>query len=114
MNALSSVAASGMLHATTMLRASASNVANVLSDGYQARRVAAVSAAGGGVSSVVSLDTTPGARVVDSAGESRELSNVDLARELVSARAAEFIYAANAAVIRTADEAVGTLLDHRA
>ncbi len=107
-------AVSGMRHAANMLQASASNVANLMSDGYQARRVTGETAPGGGVRSVVSVSTQAGAAWYDSAtGELLQRSNTELETELVTQSAAAFMYAANAAVIRAEDEMYATLLDRQ-
>ncbi len=107
-----------MRFASTSLAAQASNIANLLTDGYRARKVSGVTSVGGGVSASVSVDLTPGAQVsgLDEAGalETRELSNVNLEDEVIGARVSAFIYAANAAVIYRADAAAGTLLDRMA
>jgi len=102
MRAVESIAASGMRLASTSLAVHASNTANLLSEGYQSRRVSAVTATGGGVSAIVSQDSTP------------TPSTVNLEDELVGARLSVFMYAANAAVLYAVDAVAGTLLDREA
>jgi flagellar basal body rod protein FlgC len=106
MSSISSVAASGMQVASTFMQVSASNTANLLTDGYQARRVVATSSSDGSVGTRTSRDQTPGARVGD-----RALSNVDPAREIVDLKTSSFVYSANAAVIRQDNERTRSLID---
>ena len=114
MSSIPAVGVSGLQYASTLLHATAANVANVQTDGYQARRVTGVEAPSGGVEARVRIDGTPGVTTVDSTGDTTVRSNVDLDREMVDARAAVHIYAANAAVIRRYDDAVGFVLKNLA
>ena len=110
----STISLSGMSHASTLLSATANNGANLVSEGYQAKRVAATDVAGGGVRSQMSVDTTPGPILLSQEGTFSQASNVDLERETVSLLTSTHLYAANLAVLRAEDEAVGTLLDQKA
>ena len=118
MSPVTSIAASGMRLASASMNAHASNIANLMTEGYQARKVSGVTSVGGGVSASVSVDLTPGARVSDQnaagAPETRQLSNVNLEDEMIGARLSAFMYAANAAVIYSADAMAGTLLNRMA
>lgn len=89
------IAASGLAAAQAQFAATADNIANADTPGYQARRVDLVELSTGGVG--VAGITTGGS--VDLANES-----VDLIRE-------RMLYGANAAVLRTADQMLGTLLN---
>lgn len=115
MNSIDAIAASGMRLAGASLAAHASNTANLLSDGYKARKVSGETLVGGGVDVVVRRDETPGPTGYDSeSGASREFSNVNLEDQMIGARLSTFMYAANAAVIYAADAAAGTLLNRMA
>ena len=114
MSVVPSIAASGMRQGATMLVAAASGLANALSDDSGALEVSVQSLSGGGVRSVIRIETAPGVVVYDSfSGRARELSGVNLEHALVSQRIAVFTYAANAAVIRAESDATGSLLDRR-
>ncbi|HEX4794473.1 MAG TPA: flagellar basal body rod C-terminal domain-containing protein [Humisphaera sp.] len=102
------IAGSGMQAASSMLGATANNLANSDSPGYRATRVDMASLQGGGVTAGnVSQDRTPGPIQPDG----KEGSNVDPAREAINLTRAKVLYSANAAVYRMADRMTGTLLD---
>ena len=101
-------ALSGMNAAAAQMTMAASNVANMDSRGYKAGRVNLAADAGGGVRvDSVTRDPSPG--VTDDQGQ--EGSNVDPAEEVVEMALAKFSYAANAKVVRTVDDMMGTILD---
>jgi flagellar hook protein FlgE len=108
LNALFSTALSGLNAAGVILSTTASNVANLDSAGYKAAGVNLAERRGGGVD-VVSITRDPSTGALDDQGQ--ELSNVDLATEMVNLRKGALLYKANAAVIRVGDELTGTLLD---
>jgi flagellar basal-body rod protein FlgC len=115
MSSVSSVARSGLQFASSILEASALNVANLQTDGYRALRVQGVTTDAGGVRAVATRPDVPGVTVADSlTGAARELSNVRLEDEVISQVVSSFIYAANARVLQAEDEAVGTLLNRTA
>jgi flagellar hook-associated protein FlgK len=100
------IALSGLSAASAGLVAQASNVANQLSDGYQAKRVELEAEASGGVRiSGVSSDPTP-------AGPGT--SNVDLPTEAVQGMGFDFMYRANLKVLQTADELMKATFDMKA
>jgi flagellar basal-body rod protein FlgC len=102
------IALSGMQAAQTQLNVAANNIANADTPGYQSRRADLVELSTGGVGVAgMTSDTTPGAPQPDG----KTGSNVDLARELVNVRQAQTLYAANAMVVKTADQMTGSLLD---
>jgi flagellar basal-body rod protein FlgC len=102
------IALSGMNAAAAQMTIAASNVANMESRGYKAARVNLAEDAGGGVRvDSVTTDSSPGA--IDEEGQ--EGSNVDPAEEIVQMDLAKFSYAANARVVKTVDDMMGTLLD---
>jgi flagellar basal-body rod protein FlgC len=99
---------SGLNAADRMLNASASNVANMYSQGYKATRVNLKAADTGGVA-VESVTADPSRGAVDENGV--ELSNVDPATEVVNGILGKTLYTASAKLLRTADQMTGTLLD---
>ena len=101
---------SGLRAMGTRLDVASNNVANANTDGYKKRRVQMEEGINGGVTSRVTKTDTPGDRVQDQGGE-RELSNVDLAEEMVEAIATKAVYGANTRLIRTEDEMTGSVLD---
>ncbi len=102
------IALSGMQAAQTQLNATANNLANLSTPGYQAQRIDLVDISGGGVAvSGITRDTTPAG--IDSNG--KPASNVDLSSEMVNLTRAQLLYSANAAVIRVGQKMTGALLD---
>jgi len=110
-----SAAVSGLAYASSKVAASADNVANVNTAGYQAKDVrssaiatrqrAGTGYASGGVSSVVRTKPDP----TLSGG-----SNVDLASEFVKIIEATIAYKANAKVIAAGDALAKELVDIKA
>lgn len=92
----------------TRMASIAGNVANAQSTGY--KRTDAVfneADSGQGVKVTISRDNSPA--MVDDQGT--ELSNVDIARELIDTIPTEHGYSANVKTVKTMDEMIGTLLD---
>lgn len=133
MNAIVSIAASGLTAASRRLEVSARNVANALSDGplptadasvrakyptaYAPMRVDQVEAADGGTAAVISdiLPSTvptydPGAPYADSNGMMAS-PNVSLANEVVQQLVARYTFAMNAMVLRAYEQMMKSLLD---
>jgi flagellar basal-body rod protein FlgC len=108
-----SVALTGLSLQRRRIEATAANVANAATDGYQAIRVEAIAEEGGGVSAHIATTPDPGVIVLDENGEPRTLSNTNLASETVAQIAASNAFAANVAVIETADEMDEALLDEK-
>jgi flagellar basal-body rod protein FlgC len=104
-----SIAASGLNAAQTQLAVTANNVANVNTPGYQAQRVDLVDLSPNGVG--VGGITTDSSPVPADANGKPTGSNVDLAGQSVDLMREKTLYTANAAVIKTADQMLGTLLD---
>ncbi len=101
-----SSALSGLQAASSRRQAGGNNVANLLSDGYQATRVDLADQASGGVRvSRVSKDESPG----NPGG-----SNVDLAKEFTNSAVDGLLYNANLRVIQTEDERLKSTLDLKA
>jgi flagellar basal-body rod protein FlgC len=133
MNAILSIAASGMAAATRRLEVSASNVANALSDGpspsadaeirakypaaYAPLRVDQVETAGGGTTAVVGSVTPstvptydPSAPFADGQGMVAS-PNVNLASEAVQQLVARYTFVMNAVVARSYEQMMKSLLD---
>jgi flagellar hook-associated protein FlgK len=108
-NGIFSTARSGLNAASAIINTAASNIANLDSSGYKARRVNLSSAPDNGGVQVDSITADPTAGVPDDQGQ--ELSNVDLPTEIVNLKLGAILYNANAAVVRVADQMTGTLLD---
>ena len=100
----SGVSAGGLAASSYRLSATARNLANLNTEGYQAIHVSTTT---GGRADSVSFDPTPGP--IDADGV--EGSNVDLARESINLLREKHQYAMNAKVLKLGDELMGTLLD---
>ena len=98
MNVLST-ALSGVQSAQTRLNSSANNVANANTPGFRREEVVAQSQPEGGVSTQIQKADRPG---------------VNLEQEVVEQMSASFAYKANLQVMRTADRAMGSLLNEKA
>lgn len=96
MNAISSIALSGLQAAQTRLGSSAHNVANAMTPNFRRQVVAQQTAAHGGVTTTIQRSAV--------AGDA-------LAEDLVSMKLAQHLYTANLQVLRTQDQMLGTLLD---
>jgi len=99
MLALTSIAQSGLQAAQSRLGASAHNVANGQTQGFKRQMVQAQADAQGGVQVTLGRATAAGA---------------DMARDAVEQLSAKQDFAANLAVLKTADQVMGSLLDIRA
>ena len=99
MNALTSIAQSGLQAAQTRLGASANNVANGQTEGFKRQTVQATAQSQGGVVVTLSRAATEGS---------------DLTQDVVDQLSAKQSFAANLAVLKTADKMMGSLLDTRA
>lgn len=96
------------------MNASANNVANMYSDEYKKIRVINTEGQKDQVDVTITRIDTPGPLVEDplsEKGELKELSNTDLAEEMVNQITIEHGYAANAKVIKNYDETLGSLID---
>lgn len=99
MNALASIALSGMNAAQLRLGGSAHNIANALTPGFRRQVVVQQSVAEGGVSANVTRSPSAGAA---------------LAEDLVGQMSAGYQFVANLRVIQTQDRLLGALLDEEA
>ena len=111
---LAAIASSGMRLESQRLAQSAANTANVETPGYTARRIVAASRAGGGVSGTSVPTYGPRGLRVEGGGGVSEGSNTDLVEERVTQLSSVRAFQANVAVLRTADEVLGELVDLRA
>ena len=96
------------------VQVSANNVANSLSDDFKASRARNVEGKNGQVATVISKDESQGPMVENPTatdGSLKELSNTDIATEMVQQISAQRGFEANTKPIQTWDEAVGALLD---
>ncbi|MCK5164225.1 MAG: hypothetical protein KAQ72_10930 [Desulfobacula sp.] len=93
---------------------SANNVANAFSDDFKKSRAINTEGENGQVKTTITKINTPGPLVEDplsQTGELKELSNTDIAEELVNQIIAEQGFKANAKVIKTYEETIGSLVD---
>ena len=93
---------------------SANNVANVLSDDFKKSRAINTEGENGQVKVTITKIDTPGPLVEDplsETGELKELSNVDIVEELTNQIMIEHGFKANAKVIKSYEETIGTLID---
>lgn len=99
MNALNSIASSGLQAAQLRVGAAAHNVANLQTPQFQRQGVAQQARSGGGVAASVQSTGQVGTR---------------LEEDLVAQMSATYSFKANLQTLRTADQMLGTLLDVRA
>ena len=93
---------------------SANNVANAFSDNFKKSRAINSEGENNQVETTITKVNTPGPLVEDplsTTGELKELSNTDIAEELVNQISIEHGFKANAKVIKTYDETIGSLID---
>lgn len=96
------------------IQVSANNVANSLTDDFKASRALNAEAENGQVGTVISTDNSQGPLVEDplkSDGSLKELSNTDIAQEMVQQISAQRGFEANTKPIQAWDQTIGTLLD---
>ncbi len=99
---------------SNQIAVSANNVANALSDEFTSSRAHNVEARPRGVTTVISKDLRPGPLVEDplkNDGSVKELSNTEIAREMVQQITAQHGFDANAKTIQTSDDIMGTIID---
>lgn len=92
----------------------ANNVANLQSEGFKKSRTLLEEGSHGGVAAQIETVNTPGVVITEEDEQGtveRELSNVDLEREIPDTILAERGYQANLKTIETEDEMLGYLLD---
>jgi len=106
--------ASALQAFSNQMLVSSNNVANTLSDEFKADRAYNVEAKNGQVQTAIS-ETQNSAPLVEDPlkkdGSLKELSNTDIAEEMVVQIQAQKGFEANAKMIQAYDETTGTLLD---
>ena len=106
MASISSISLSGMQAAQTRLQASAHNIANAQTPGFQRQQVVqTANPESGGVTARVERET-------QAAAEGGDLGH--LAEDLVGGKMSLYSFAANLQVVKTGQEMLGTLFDERA
>ena len=113
MTGIYQTALSGLQVFGTKLQANGNNIANANTDGFKKTRVTNVSVALLGVAAQTDKISIPGTSVLQQSGPEMdlvELSNVDLATEIVDMGLNSNLYEANLKTIETAYEMAGTLL----
>ncbi len=106
--------ASALQAFSNQIAVSANNVANALSDDFNSSRAHNIGARPRGVATVISKDLRPGPLVEDplkNDGSLKELSNTDIAREMVQQMTALHGFDANAKTIQASDDIMGTIID---
>ncbi len=107
-------ALSGLQAFGTRLQSNSNNIANANTNGFKKTVVTNASAAPQGVKAHVNSSSTPGTSVfqeTNSGTELVELSNVDLATELVDMNQNSIMYKANLKTIESVNDMTGALLD---
>jgi flagellar hook-associated protein FlgK len=99
MNAVSSIALSGLQAAQTRIGSAAHNVANAVTPSFRRQLVAQQTAPNGGVTATIERAPLPGDA---------------LAEDLVALKLAQHLFTANLKVLRMHDQMLGTLLDVQA
>ena len=119
---ISSIALSALNTSFTTLRSTANNIANSSTPGFKQTRVNQVEATGGG-SRVSNITQSSGAPTLNHPGNTNsaeifsghlESSNVNLEQQLTQLIAAKHEVQANAKLIKTEDEMLGTLFKDKA
>ena len=99
----------------TKLSAGADNIANLNTDGYKRKRVELREDSLGNPAAVVSIDNHPGPTRLEPGPEGEleeiEMSNVDLASELVTNMTTGYAIRANLKSVATTDEILSETID---
>lgn len=100
----------------TQMNVTSNNIANVNTDGFKRSRTVLEEGLNSSVNPRVEKINTPGPLVQESteSGETRELSNVDLAQEITSTIPTQRGYEANLKMVQTKDEMLGKVIDMKA
>ena len=113
MTTMYQTALTGLQAFSTRLQANGNNIANANTDGFKRTRITNGAAPPSGVRTQAEKISTPGTAIPQQTGaesEMVELSNVDLATEIVDMGLNSTLYKANLKTIETANEMTGTLL----
>lgn len=106
-------ALTGLQAFSTKLQANGNNIANANTDGFKKTQITNAAVAPSGVKAQSQKISTQGISVLQQTGsgpEQVELSNVDLATEIVDLSLNSTMYKANLKTIETANDMTGTLL----
>ena len=98
----------------TKLKSNGNNIANANTDGFKKTRVTNTTVEPQGVKAQITRVSSPGTSVfqeTSSGEEPVELSNVDLATELVDMNLNSTLYKANLKTIESVNDMTGALLD---
>ena len=109
-------ALTGLQAFSTKLQSNGNNIANANTDGFKKTMVTNSNVDPQGVKAQVNKVSTPGTSVfkeTDAEKEQVELSNVDLATELVDMNLNSTMYKANLKTMETVNDMTGTLLNLR-
>lgn len=100
----------------TRMGVTSNNVANVNSDGFKSSRTVLEEGQNSSVKARIQKSTDPGPMVQDelSANGMKEMSNVDLAKEIAGTIPTQRGYEANLKMVRTQDEILGQVIDMKA
>ena len=114
MNSIFSTAASALRAYGVKIQSNANNIANANTDGFKKTRTLLSSQEPAGVQATTQQTTTSGPIVPEELPSDTgyvELSNVDLAEELVDMKISSTTYSANLKTLKTADEMTQSLID---
>jgi len=114
-NTAYNAALSGLQAASLQLRASANNIANADTDGYQKQQVTTQAGTYGVEVKVekVGVADAPTNTTDDLGKAADQSSNVDLTDELIEMKAAKNFFEANAKTLQTQENMLGRILDIR-
>ncbi len=107
-------ALTGLSAFSTKIQSNGNNIANANTNGFKKTKVNNESVLPQGVKAQVTKDSTPGTSVFQETSKGTELvelSNVDLATELVDMNVNSSMYKANLKTIETVNDMTGTLLN---
>ena len=108
------IASSGLRLEEKRLEQSAQNIANVNTEGYEARVVLSRDQPGGGVTSASAPTYSPAGYAVREDGTAVAQSNTDIAAETVTQLSSLRAFQANVALLQTADSMLGELVKRQA
>ncbi len=109
-------ALAGMAVHAAKAAVAAHNIANVNTDEFKRSQAVIESGADGQPAVTVTRSQDPGPVIAERQGlpanlQTRELSNVNLAEEIVQMKIARYGYGANASVLLTQSEMLGSIID---
>lgn len=102
---------SGMQAATSLLNSTANNIANISTNGYKKNIVRFAEDGNGGVKPEILKSNESSGYFKSEYGNIIETSNVEYSTEMTNLITAGYQFKANTLVLKTVDEAHGSLLD---